>query len=583
MNDAPDHSRASSPECQLPADLRRRVLDGSVVELIERKLAQSAEEPLAQAVVEVLSEDGVSFLAFLSTPTFSSVEGFRFWDVQRFVSAIIPRLDNIDPVEMTRSVEQLVRQGGRDGAAGLPFDALKDWFQANPVRAESVIAAVQRGEGDLSPASVANAILALDDMKRTLTLMEAESTREAAIRAAAQLPHATGEQRGNLVKALRGALGESAGDDLKGLALDALVRVYNSAGQVLDTDALSLAEDLLGGAGDVTLNQAASLPFAYRAAMSEPLVNALLAALQSVNIEHAGTLDFLDTSLAVLTEDVAFAPAAVAFATVMVSRPQSRLTLGQLSGWFRAVLEGPAHRLHALLVDWLLHGSVELCHELSNSLPFDDLSGMPLDIDFPALGLSESERLVVCMRAIGWFFLHPVTAVSLAVSVLRSASPELAHDVAELIYDPLLLSYGGSAYDHLSKLPEHDAAHAFVAALVARADRYVADLRSTGVLPELHPSEHERFLERTRSADEMTKAWKAAEQKSVFLNIFPKALLLYGRTAVVSIRTADGQDHHQEIAMQSMSAHHELPRREISDPLGLDYQLRRLRAARVKR
>jgi hypothetical protein len=107
-------------------------------------------------------------------------------------------------------------------------------------------------------------------------------------------------------------------------------------------------------------------------------------------------------------------------------------------------------------------------------------------------------------------------------------------------------------------------------------------LRSTGDLPELYPSEHERFLERTRNAAEMSKAMKAAEAKSVFANIFPKAVLLYGRTAVMSFKPSDGQDRHQEIAMKTLSASHELPRWTISDPIGLDWQLRLLKATRVK-
>ena len=572
---------ALGAETPIDGDLRARIIDGSVFELIDRRLGQDADAPLAQAFVEAFDRGGLSLLALLSTPAFEALQSFRFWQVQHFLIAVIPKLDAIEPLEMVQAIERIVQQGGQDGAAGLPFDALRSWFRADITRAADLVARVRDGGIDVSAAALVNALIALDDPILARDLMQALPTREAAICAVAEMPHDTAEARTELVDALKVTLADEADDRLRSLAFDSLVRVYNAAEAALDELALALAVELLSQAGDQTLYRAATMPFAYRKAMTPDVVAALLLALRYVKAEHRGTLDMLDASLITLSEDDRFSEAATAFVTAVVTRPAPRLSLDAFDGWFRTLLTGPPERFHAILADWLLNGSAEARHELSKSLPLDDLSGMPLEIDFTRLDLTNKEQLVVCLRGVSWFFIHPVTAISLAVSALRSASPELARDLCELIYDPLLVNYGGAAYTYLSNLPDNDPAHPFVGPLLARADQYLADLRSTGDLPELRPSEHERFLERTRYVDAMAKAMKAAESKSVFADLFPKSILLYGRTAVVSVRTTDGQDRHQEIPMQSISHSHELPRRDICDPVGLDWQLRAMKAARV--
>ena len=444
-----------------------------------------------------------------------------------------------------------------------------------------MVTRVRDGGTEVSVAALANALIALDDRALAKDLMQSFPTREAAIGAVTEMLHDTAEARAELVGALSVTVADEADDRLRSLALDGLVRVYNAAEAALDEPALALAVELLSEAGDQTLHRAAMLPFAYRKAMTPDLVAALLLALRNVKSEHRGTLDMLDASLTTLSEDDRFSDAAAAFVTTVVTRPAPRLPLNAFDGWFRGLLTGPPERFHAILVDWLLHGSADARHELSQSLPLDDLSGMPLEIDFTRLNLTDKERLVVCLRGVSWFFIHPVTAISLTVSALRSAGPDLAPDLCELIYDPLLVNYGGIAYTYLSSLPDSDPAHPYVGPLLSRADQYLADLRSTGDLPELRPSEHERFLERTRHGEAMAKAMKAAKSKSVLADLFPESILLYGRTAVFSFRTADGEDRHQEIPMQSISHSHEMPRRDICDPVGLDWQLRALRAARL--
>jgi hypothetical protein len=574
---------ATTPDLPATAELRAQIKDGRVFDLIDRRLRHDADAPLVQAFVEALDDPTLSLLAVLSTPAFEALSGFRFWEIQRFLTVVIPKLGRTDPVDMSHAVERLVRQGGQDGAAGMPFTALRAWFQADVSRAADLVARVRASDAEVSGASLAHALVALDDTALAMQLMSSPETREAAVRALSELPHQTHAERTELVEALRTHVADVEDDGLKGLALDVIVQVHNTAEATLDANALALAAELLEDAGDVTLYRAAMLPFAHRKAMSSELVAALLRTLQAVKPEHGGTLDMLDHALTTLSEDPRFSDAATQFVTTVINRPAPRLSLNAFDSWFRALIVGPPERFHAVLIDWLLNGSAEALAEVAHSLPLDDLRGISLEVDFSRLGLSEPERLIVCRRGVSWFFVHPITAASLAVSGLRSAGPELAAALSELIYDPLLVNYGGAAYAYLSAIAESDPAHPHAAPLLARADNHLENLRLTGVLPELHPSEHERFLEQSRYADEMSKAMKAAEHKSVFANLFPKLLLLYGRTAVASFRTTDGQDSHQEIAMQSISASHELPRREIVDPIGLDWQLRSLKTTRLKR
>ena len=168
------------------------------------------------------------------------------------------------------------------------------------------------------------------------------------------------------------------------------------------------------------------------------------------------------------------------------------------------------------------------------------------------------------------------------VSVLRAGDAEAVGPASDLLFDPFLLSYGGSARDYLKNIPSTDAAYNSIQKALVNDGTYYAGLESTGEIKELHPSDYQRDVLRRRAHDEMRDAQKGAEKQSVLFNMVRRSTLLYGRRSLTYVLDDDGSSRAIALDLQSVGMSFEWPRREIIDPVGLDYMLRVYRGEKLK-
>ena len=153
--------------------------------------------------------------------------------------------------------------------------------------------------------------------------------------------------------------------------------------------------------------------------------------------------------------------------------------------------------------------------------------------------------------------------------------------VRELLFDPLLHNYGGKIREYLSGIGSADVAYQHVQRALEEADQYISDLKSVGVVKEIHPSESQRQTVRLRNADEMRKAQKDAMDKSVLLSLVSRSVILHGRRTITFVEEPGNKRRPLEMEMTSHSVEFELPRMEIVDPVGLDFLLRVFRSERL--
>jgi hypothetical protein len=104
-------------------------------------------------------------------------------------------------------------------------------------------------------------------------------------------------------------------------------------------------------------------------------------------------------------------------------------------------------------------------------------------------------------------------------------------------------------------------------------EHYLANLDGTGDIRELHPSEHNRQIERIRFFDRMRRIRKTAEQESIFLSLVRRSVILYGRRSITYIENPGGNRRPVEMELKTHSASMEFPRMEIVDPIGLSYMM----------
>jgi hypothetical protein len=175
-----------------------------------------------------------------------------------------------------------------------------------------------------------------------------------------------------------------------------------------------------------------------------------------------------------------------------------------------------------------------------------------------------------------------VVAASIMVACLRGCDSATATVIGGLLFDPLLVNYGGKARDYLKTIKKGDAAHRLVKKALRDADNFVSGFRIDPPIKELRPSEYQLNIERRRAYDWMRDVQKSAEKRSVFFNLVHRSVLLYGRRSVTLVSEPGGKRRPVNMDMHSFSHSIELPRSETIDPVGLNIMLLALRSSTRK-
>jgi len=240
-----------------------------------------------------------------------------------------------------------------------------------------------------------------------------------------------------------------------------------------------------------------------------------------------------------------------------------------------------------ILTRWFLKGDQVLCEAVHAIVGTYHGNGLLLEIDVTELNPSDSGHILfIARKVIGYLFIQPITVASVLISLIRNATDDkVLKELGALLFDPLLLNYTGKARDYIIKQSgsESGKVKETIDNALKEIDTYLENLRSVGQLPAfLYPSEAQREAYNRHFSQLMAESWKAAEAKSVFLNLFPKSVLLYGKKSISYVYGSDGQPHRQEIPLQSHGSEIEFARMQTLDPVGMDYMLRVFRNEQLK-
>lgn len=301
---------------------------------------------------------------------------------------------------------------------------------------------------------------------------------------------------------------------------------------------------------------------------TDALAAAALRFLSDTESDEAAAIDALDH---VLSHDLKGRLGAERRVLLDMLIDEGGVLLAQLDGVARGLLTGDAAELSATVRRWLTSDTphhvmavVQLCSGFTEESPH-------FDIDFT--GASSPDAAVAVRRACAQLLGHPLSVASILVSALRTG-PARVHPLVEaLLFEPLLVNYWNSPREYLEGIVAAEPARIAnpVRRALARLDDYIAAVEAVGDLPELHPSPHRRFLAETKRHEEQIDINRDAMRGSVFADIIPTALMLYGDAAVFDMHLSADDVRRQETEMQVHEYSHELPRLAVLDPFGSWY------------
>lgn len=545
------------------------------------------EEKIVEAIASAHNEGEIDVLSIVTDDALEAVKRHDFFSGQQLYCKLIPILQ-CGALEIIESVDCLIRAAGTDMAGGLPGNALDDWCAVDPARSREVLELVEAGNlvaRNFIPLSVRNA--AAEDRSGLLAHLHAtaksveDPTRCNAIFGLGQIDPANDNEWTMLLETMEA--GAAAGDDVVRAATVAAAarRLRTGAGAHVIALEIVISGAIETECGERLLHQCADSLWLDGEHFSPDLRSKLLAALSAVNPANKGTIDNLDHALAGLVRHGG-AETAASFLAELLPRHDGVLKLKHFDSTCHAIHEQAPKGLHDWVTSWLLDGRFELCRHLSPGLFGGQLNERALEIDFSVYGLNDRDYPYLARKAIGYLFLQPLTAASIIVSLVRSAPKPVLQELEDLLFDPMLLNYGGFGKSLLEPVAKDkkDRARQIARKALARIKAYLDALSASDDISELRPSERQRQAEWQRNSDAMAEAHRLADQKSVFASLVTRVVVLYGNRTISYIKHPREATRRMETKMGSHGVSFEIPRVEIVDPVGLQKMLYSFRSER---
>lgn len=535
---------------------------------------EGEDDPFVQRCITLHNNGSIDLLKVPSQPAFSNLPKHAFFTAQHLYCKAIPKLDtNVEA--LMECCRILIDLAGNDGAATEPNRAFCIWCQNNPDEGATVIRKAQAGDG-LAKQFVTFALQAANDVNSAINFIGSytDKRRLSGMAALGRMTFPDTEAAQKAIAVLEPFVANPGDDHVRTNALLAAFDVLKTHND--PATAKRLIEAAAREAGSETLHGLAQIVWLNYALLEGEALETALLVLQAVNPEHLGTVQTLDLGLSRLL-DAENDKLALDFLTEKLR--DGKLTVKSFEATAHKLKQGNPQRLYELIVRWFLSGNFALCDNASKLFEID---AQPFDTTVKPLGLASTQQIFLCRKAIGFLFVNPVVCCSIIVSVLRAGDSDVEDPVTELLFDPLLLSYGGEAKEYLERIPTTDPAYGPIQNALSKAENFYAGLEATGTIKELHPSEYQRDVVHQRTNDMMQAAHKSAESQSVLLKLVHRSTILYGKRALTYFTDHEGNQHSTAMELQAFGTSVELPRLEILDPVGLNYMLRVFRAERLK-
>jgi hypothetical protein len=528
-----------------------------------------------QRCIALHNSGDIDLIGLAGQPAFAALSLHTFFTAQHVYCDAIPQL-RTNATALMECCRTLVEKGGDDLAAGLPHVAFRKWCQSNPCDGASIIEKA-RTDDPLAKRFVMLALQAANDVEGAIEFITAyvDDRRLSGINALGSMVFADAASAMKAIDILESHVADSANDHLR---VNALVAAFGVLKQYKDATAeLRLIELARSEPGPETLHGLARIIWQHHTILESNTVQIALSALIAVSPKHLGTVREIDMALRQLlgTKDE---PLALDFLTAKLQ--DSELKIGNFESTSYELGHSGGQRLYELIVRWFLSGNFSLCNNVSDIVGID--KERTFNTTAQPLSLTPTQQIFLCRKAIGFLFVRPVICCSIIVSVLRAGNEKVEGIAADLLFDPILINYWGDTKDYLSSIPSTDPAYGAIKRALTQQEAYYASLQAVGTIKELHPSEYQRDVVRQRAHDEMRTIRKSAEDKSIFLNLVHRSTILYGKRSLNYVQDADGEQRAVAMDLKSVEMSIELPRREVLDPVGLDYMLRVFRAERLK-
>lgn len=303
--------------------------------------------------------------------------------------------------------------------------------------------------------------------------------------------------------------------------------------------------------------------------LSKDIKSALLEVAKLVKAENNKSISNLDFYLSDCSKDDFLT--VVDIIEFIFINTKFTISINNFINLRNTLVQSPYQNLEFLITRWFLKRDIsygKMCLDCFS----EEEDGRDIELRFDSSLLNqENIHLYLVKKACGWFFTKPITATSLITSLIETGSDEELGEMANIVFNPLLISYSGGVKDYLLRLKESSTPKviSFCDEVLSRFVIYHEGLSEALKLKELKPSVEHRELYNRLHEQQMNELMVKARERSFFASLFHESVLLYGRKSINYIYRGDHRTR-QETPLHTISHSIEFPSMSHLDPHSLD-------------
>jgi hypothetical protein len=507
-------------------------------------------------------------------------EAYNFFKTREILEPVLPKISAPANTVM-ECVKHLISEAGNDMAADTLIAPFIEFMAADEKRADEVLnislEEIDEKFDSITPAILAGAKLNLKVYASKTIELSQHSNIQIQTRAIHAIGRIDYNKDNDLIVNAITAIESSISNNFNELLFATVLRSSYSLcnhNSVLDKRVAKIFKTVLKNHNDHILHIASSI-LGFENNIPNPIVKLLLGALTHTKPQNKGTLLHIDCGLKKLLEkNQAKEIDNVIIFLEKILLKESNISITQFISVQQEIICN-AKILNKIVTKWLLSKKSRLGKAASDLVSNISQQPLHLSVDRKKLPkLDNDTYLFLAKKACGWFFFQPVSAVSFILSLLDKAPENERQKIAEIVFNPLLISYPGSVKEYLeSMLPNASKIQApIISTVIKRFENYHNELEKAQKTRELIPSVAHREIYHRYHTRMMEQSMQEAEKDSLFSHLVTKKLILYGNKAINYFKLNPEEiGNRQEMELQSHSLSVEVPTMEYLNSNGLEY------------
>ena len=530
----------------------------------------SAIASVLSTQAQLISNDDKAYL--------KGIENSKFFYIQRILCKVIPIVDTKASTLMDL-VHYLVERSGHDYAANLPSSAFLKWCKSDVSRADQVIELAR--SGDVTACKhLSFALEAKEDVNEAISCLEGSLQEQ--IAGAVALSQMQPDEAQSLVALDKIIFLAKASDTRTAYQFTRAAYDISTKHQQMDRIKLHklLCEIFIPG-DEWIIYLMASLLNHHHMEMIESELDFCLKKIAKFDPSNKGTIKMIDQSMVSLLNNGKIHKVSSTVYKI-IEDSDGKIGISALKNFFRKLTHEHPSSLAKLTTDWLQRGGFYPCSVLSKLISKLPETKPIIDVHEIPLPASTQAQIFLCRRAIGYLFFHPMTAAAFSLAVIDRGQPDAKASACELLYDPLLLSYGGPLPNWLRSVSmENENCRQSIDDVLKRAAEVWDDFKLALEVVELEPSKNKRDVVAFQEIEEAEYIQDEAHKRSIFASIIKNEYLLYGdETAVLEVEDS-GSIGYKPVPYTTNEIRSEIPKGIFLDPVGLEMMLDRFRGKQI--